>query len=85
MVLIGYNNYIPLDKILVVLVSTKSEKQRRLRLVKEQEQKLMDATEGHKSRSLLILFDGLVVISAIAAETIGERMQEARRLRELGK
>jgi len=73
MVAIGYGNLIAGSRVIAV-VSSQSAPMRRLRERAGQADKLIDATEGRRTRSILIMDSDHVVLSAINPETIASRM-----------
>ena len=48
---------------------------RRLREDARQENRLIDATQGRKTRAIVVTDSNHVILSAIQAETIGQRFQ----------
>ena len=70
---IGYGNLISASRV-IGIVSPQSSPMRRLREQASQAGKLIDATEGRKTRSILITDSDHVVLSAINPETIAARL-----------
>ena len=70
---IGYGNLISASRV-VGIVSPQSSPMRRLREQASKAGKLIDATEGRKTRSILITDSDHIVLSAINPETIAARL-----------
>lgn len=71
---IGYGNLISAARV-VSIVSPQSSPMRRLREQASKSGKLIDATEGRRTRSILITDSDHVVLSAINPETIAARLE----------
>ncbi len=69
---IGFGNYVVSNRV-VAIVNPSSSPMRRLREDARQEGRLIDATQGRKTRSIIVTDSNHVVLSAIQAETIGHR------------
>lgn len=72
---IGFGNYIVASRVIGIF-SPASSPMRRLREEAREEKKLVDATQGRKTRSIIIADSNHVFLSAIQAETIGQRFQQ---------
>jgi extracellular matrix regulatory protein A len=70
---IGFGNAVASGKV-VAVVTPGSSPTRRLKDQASQKGKLVDATEGRRTRALLVMDSDHVVLSAIAVETITQRM-----------
>ncbi|MDJ0788806.1 MAG: DUF370 domain-containing protein [Myxococcota bacterium] len=70
---IGYGNLVMASRI-VAIVSPQSAPMRRLREDAHQRGKLLDATQGRRTRSILVTDTDLVILSAINPETIAARL-----------
>ena len=70
---IGYGNLVMASRI-VAIVSPQSAPMRRLREDAHQRGKLLDATQGRRTRSILVTDTDLVILSAINPETIATRL-----------
>lgn len=70
---IGFGNAVASHKV-VAIVTPGSSPTRRLKDQAGQKGKLVDATEGRRTRALIVMDSDHVVLSAIAAETITQRM-----------
>ena len=71
---IGFGNIINSDKIISV-VSYDSSPIKRLLRTSQESGKVIDATQGRKTRSLIITDTGFVVVSALQPETIMSRLK----------
>jgi regulator of extracellular matrix RemA (YlzA/DUF370 family) len=70
---IGYGNVVAAPRV-VSVVSPQSAPMKRLREQAEKRGKLVDATQGRRTRSILILDTDHVVLSAVNPETILARL-----------
>jgi hypothetical protein len=71
---VGYGNVITRHRV-VAVVASQSSASRRLRDDAEQRGLLVDATQGRRTRSLLVMDSGHVVMSAVNPETIAARIE----------
>jgi regulator of extracellular matrix RemA (YlzA/DUF370 family) len=69
---IGFGNYILASRV-VAIVNPSSSPMRRLREDAKAEGRLVDASQGRKTRSILVTDSNHVILSAISADTIGQR------------
>ncbi|MGV8123483.1 MAG: extracellular matrix/biofilm biosynthesis regulator RemA family protein [Vulcanimicrobiota bacterium] len=69
---IGYGNFVSMDKI-VAVVSPDSAPIKRLIRESKKDKKLIDATAGHRTRSVLIMDNGHIILSANQPETVVQR------------
>jgi regulator of extracellular matrix RemA (YlzA/DUF370 family) len=74
MLSIGYGNLVAAGRV-IAIVSPGSSPMRRLREQAVQAGLLIDATEGRRTRSILVTDSGHVILSAINPETIAARME----------
>lgn len=72
---IGFGNFIVVDRV-VSIVNPASSPMRRLREDAREQGRLVDATQGRKTRSIIITDSNHVILSAIQAETIGQRFTQ---------
>lgn len=70
---IGFGNYVVASRV-VAVVSPASSPMRRLREDAKNDNRLIDATQGRKTRSIIVTDSNHVVLSAIQAETISQRL-----------
>jgi len=74
---IGYGNLVAAARV-VTIVSPGSSPMRRLREQAGAAGKLVDATEGRRTRSILVTDSDHVILSAINPETIAARLEPRR-------
>jgi len=72
---IGYGNSVIISRV-VTIVNPGSSPMRRLREDARERNMLIDATQGRKTRSILVMDSGHVVLSAIQPETIAQRVKQ---------
>lgn len=77
---IGHGNIITRSRILAILEAG-SLPVRRLRERSLESNRLIDATAGRKTRSLIVLDSEHVVLSALATQTLQERLEQSATLR----
>ena len=70
---IGYGNLVMASRV-VAVVSPTASPMRRLREEAAERNKLVDATEGRRTRSILVTDSDHVILSAINPETIAARL-----------
>lgn len=75
MLSIGFGNLVSASH-LIAVVSPDSAPAKRLIQNSRDEDMLIDATHGKKTRSILIMDSGHVVLSSFTNETIGNRLIE---------
>ena len=69
---IGFGNSVVSGRV-VAIVSPSSSPMKRLREEAKDEKRLIDATQGRRTRSIVITDSNHVVLSAVQAETIAQR------------
>ena len=72
---IGFGNYVVNARV-VAIDNPASSPMRRLREDAKEGQRLVDATQGRKTRSIIVTDSNHVVLSAIQAETISQRFSQ---------
>lgn len=75
LVSLGYDNNINADKIIAIVSSNTSPSKRVVKNAKAKEM-LVDATNGNKTSSVIVMESGHVITSALKAETIRKRISE---------
>ena len=70
---VGYGNLVSVHRV-VAIVSPQSAPMKRLRDVAGERGKLIDATQGRRTRSILVTDSDHVILSAINPETIAARL-----------
>ena len=74
---IGFGNYVLAQRVISIL-NPASSPMKRLREDARNEGRLIDATQGRKTRSILVTDSNHVILSAIQPETVSQRFtQEA--------
>ncbi len=74
---IGYGNVVAAPRI-VAVVSPDSAPMKRLKDDARDHRKLIDATQGRRTRSILVTDTDHVILSALSAETIAERLETGK-------
>ena len=69
---IGFGSTVVSERV-VAIVSPNSAPMKRLKDESREDRRLIDATHGRRTRSIIILDSNHVVLSAIQAETISQR------------
>lgn len=69
---IGFGNAVAAERV-VAIVSPNSAPMKRLKDEARDENRLVDATQGRRTRSIIIMDSNHVVLSAIQTETISQR------------
>jgi len=69
---IGYGNMVMASKVVAVL-SPESAPMRRLKEDAKERKTLLDATQGRKTRSIIITDSDHVILSAVQVETLTQR------------
>lgn len=72
---LGYGNMVVGDRV-IAIVNSASAPMKRLKEEAKERGKLVDATNGRKTRTLLITDSDHVILSALQAETIALRFTE---------
>ncbi|WP_456432254.1 DUF370 domain-containing protein [Thermosulfuriphilus sp.] len=70
---IGFGNSVVAERI-VAIVNPSSAPMKRLREEAKENKRLIDATQGRRTRSIIITDSNHVILSAIQAETIAQRL-----------
>jgi hypothetical protein len=71
---IGFGNTVMVEKIIAV-INTGSSPARKLKEVAKMEGRLIDVTEGRRTRSILVMESNHIVLSSVQPDTISQRMQ----------
>jgi len=72
MINIGFGNSVASDRVIAV-ISPNGAPIKRLRDEAKAEKRLIDATQGRKTRSVIITDSNHVILSAIQSETLAQR------------
>ena len=70
---VGFSNAVKISSILAV-VNPGSSPVRKLKEEARQENKIIDVTEGRRTRSIIILDSGHLVLSSVQPDTITQRL-----------
>jgi hypothetical protein len=73
---IGFGNVVAEARV-IAIVAPAGAPMKRLRDEAREQGRLIDATEGRRTRSIIITDSGHVVLSALQAETITQRFNES--------
>ncbi len=74
---LGFGNSLVARRVLAI-VNPSSAPMKRLREEAREAGRLIDATQGRRTRSIIITDSGHVVLSAIQAETMAQRFEQTR-------
>lgn len=69
---IGFGNNVVAERV-IAIVSPNSAPMKRLKDEAKAEKRLIDATHGRRTRSIIVMDSNHVVLSAIQAETVSQR------------
>ena len=72
---VGFGNYVLASRV-VAIVNPTSSPMRRLRDDAKAEGRLVDVSQGRKTRAILVTDSNHVILSAISADTLGQRMAQ---------
>lgn len=78
---IGFGNIVSLARIIAV-VNPGSSPMKRMKDEARKRGKLIDATEGRKTRSIIITDSDHIILSALQVETILQRINEINRVED---
>ncbi|MDO9041836.1 MAG: DUF370 domain-containing protein [Desulfocapsaceae bacterium] len=70
---VGFGNTVAIERIIAV-INAGSAPSRKLKELAKQAEKLVDATEGRRTRSMLIMDSNHLILSSVQPDTIGQRM-----------
>jgi hypothetical protein len=70
---IGYNNAVPVERI-IAIVNPDAKPVKRLRENAFKESRLIDATNGRKTRSVIIMDNNHIILSSANPETLIQRI-----------
>jgi len=71
---VGFGNVVVSSRV-VAIITTNSAPIKRLKDLAQEDKRLIDATQGRKTRSIVVTDSNHIVLSAIQAETIVQRME----------
>lgn len=70
---VGFGNTVMVERI-VAVVNTGSSPARKLKELAKEGDRLIDVTEGRRTRSILVMDSNHVVLSSIQSDTISQRL-----------
>ena len=70
---VGFGNVVAADRI-IAIISPNSAPVKRLKDEAREDKRLIDVTQGRKTRSVLITDSNHVILSAVQTETISQRL-----------
>lgn len=75
---VGYNNYVESGKVLAIINASSAPVRR---LIKEAKNSalLIDATAGHKTRSVIVTSSGQILLSAHLPQVLAAKAAEAKK------
>jgi len=71
---VGFGNTVMVEKIIAV-INTGSSPARKLKEAAKMEGRLVDVTEGRRTRSILVMESNHIILSSVQPDTISQRMQ----------
>lgn len=74
---VGFGNIVAASKV-VAVVGPASSPMKKLREAAKETGRLVDATEGRKTRSIIVTESGHIILSALQTETIAQRLAGER-------
>ena len=75
---VGFDNAVSADRIVAIL-SADTAPMKRLREAAERAHKLVDATNGRRTRTVIVADSDHVVLSSLQPETVAQRFHELKR------
>jgi len=76
---IGFGSSVVADRV-VAIVSPNSAPMKRLKDEAKEDKRLIDATHGRRTRSIIVMDSNHIVLSAIQAETVSQRYATLKEL-----
>ena len=73
---IGFGNFINVDKIVAMITPDSAPAKRLVQKAKE-EASIIDATQGRRTKAVIITEQGSVVLSSLLPDTLSSRMKES--------
>ena len=74
---VGFDNAVAIERIIAVVAADPSPI-KRLREAASRHQKLIDATNGRRTRTVIVTDSDHVVLSSLQPETVNQRLAESR-------
>ena len=76
---IGYGNFVVSNRV-VAIVTPSSAPMKRLKEDARENNRLLDATQGRRTRSIVVMDSDHVVLSAVQAETVATRFTDSSKI-----
>ena len=70
---VGFGNTVIASRV-VAVINTGSSPARKLKEIAKKSGKLIDVTEGRRTRSIIVMDSDHIVLSSVQTETLGQRM-----------
>lgn len=80
---IGFGNIVNFNKVIAVINPDSAPAKRMIQRAKESEQ-IVDATQGRKTKALIVVESGQLVLSALQPETLAGRARGESNRKEVG-
>lgn len=80
---IGFGNIVNFNKVIAVINPDSAPAKRMVQRAKESEQ-IVDATQGRKTKALIVVESGQLVLSALQPETLAGRARGESNRKEVG-
>jgi regulator of extracellular matrix RemA (YlzA/DUF370 family) len=77
MINLGFGNFVPAERV-VAVINPDSSPMRRLRGEARDSQRLVDATQGRRTKAIVVTDSNHVILSSVTAETLAQRYNAAR-------
>jgi len=74
---VGFGNTVMVERI-VAVINSGSSPARKLKELAKKSEKLLDVTEGRRTRAILVMDSGHVVLSSVQPDTISQRLISLR-------
>ena len=72
---IGFNNFV-IDEHVISIIVPDTAPSRRLREDAQTRDALVDATAGRKTRAIIIMDNGFIILSSVNVETLIQRIEQ---------
>lgn len=72
---IGFNNFV-IDEHVISIIVPDNAPAKRLREDAKNREALIDATAGRKTRSIIIMDNGYIILSSVNVETLIQRIEQ---------
>lgn len=74
---IGFGNVVNTDKVLTIITPDSAPAKRLIQRAKE-ENRLIDATQGRRTRGIILIEDDKIVLSALQPDTLASRFNNRK-------